>query len=83
MQDLRISSSDIYGKLQRPRIESKIDSKFDRSDHIHFWITRPKDNEDETMGHFYVSSSGVAWVEKNCNNPETRSWAELDKWMAG
>ena len=56
-------------------------SNFAKGDHIHFWITRPKDNgDDETMGHFYVSSSGVAWVEKNCRNPEIKSWAELDKW---
>lgn len=50
---------------------------FDRCGHIHFWITCNR----ETMGHFYVSSTGVAWVGKNCADPETKSWAELDEWM--
>ena len=59
-------------------------SNFTKSDHIHFWITRPTavKKKFETMGHFYVSSSGVAWVGKRCKSPVTKSWAELDKWMA-
>ena len=62
-------------------------SNFTKSDHIHFWITRPKAGTPvkknfDTMGHFYVSSSGVAWVGKSCGNPEIKSWAEFRDWMA-
>ena len=62
-------------------------SNFKKSDHIHFWITRPKagipvKKEFDTMGHFYVSSSGVAWVGKDCDSPVTKSWDDLKKWMA-
>lgn len=66
------------------RLEKEIGSGFDRSDYIQFWITCPnpkKKKNNPTMGHFYVSSSGVAWFGKNCADPGIKSWDDLDEWM--
>ena len=64
------------------RCNGKI-SKFGKGSHVHFWITRPQKGKSngETMGHFYVGVTGVAWVRKNCNNPVTKSWCDLQEWM--
>ena len=67
------------------RFDDKIRSDFFRGDNIHFEIKRP----GKTMGHFYVSSSGAAWIGqigKNGQNPgirERNRWAEFHDWMAG
>ena len=58
--------------------DDKIDKSFERSDCIHFPITNL---EGHSRGHFYVSSSGVAWLGRNGQN--TKMWADLDDWMAG
>ena len=58
------------------RCNDRIDN-FDRCGHIHFWIQRNR----ETMGHFYVSRTGVAWFGKNCADPGIKSWDDLDEWM--
>jgi len=68
------------------RLNCEVERSFERSDYIHFPITNL---EGHSTGHFYVSSSGVAWLGKlgrNGQNPkmkEVRLWAELDDWMAG
>ena len=46
-------------------------------DHIHFWITQGK----LTSGHLFVSSAGVAWVEKNCKNAKVKTWREFGAMM--
>ena len=73
--------------LTRTKVLKRFNNKtrfhsFDRSDHIHFWIKRPKEEgKEETMGHFYVSRTGVAWVGKGGKNTGIKSWDDLDKWM--
>ena len=62
--------------------DDKISSDFYRGDNVHFEIEYP--GSSDRKGHFYVSSSGVAWVGKNGKDPkirEIKSWAEFHKWM--
>ena len=64
------------------RFDDKISSDFYRGDNVHFEIEYP--GSSDRKGHFYVSSSGVAWVGKNGKDPkirEIKSWAEFHKWM--
>ena len=68
--------------LTRTKVLKRFNNKtrfrsFDRSDHIHFWVT----HNTKTMGHFYVSRTGVAWVGKGGKKPGIKSWDDLDEWM--
>ena len=51
------------------RLNCEIGRSFERSDYIHFPITNL---DKDPKGYFYVSSSGVAWVGKNCGNLENK-----------
>ena len=60
------------------RLNCEIGQSFERSDYIHFPITN---REGRSTGHFYVSSSGVAWMRTAWQEPKVKSWKELHEWM--